>query len=164
VPTIFKTQVIDIIFNGKKIELELWDTAGQEDFDRLRLFSYPKTDVLLICFSVVSRDSYANVFEKWSPEVKHFCENVPFILVGTKRDLRDNENEENARERERRREKPIKFEEGCAAAEQINAYGYSECSAMFNDGVRAVFEMALEASMAMEKKGRFRQRLNCSLL
>lgn len=67
------------------MELALWDTAGQEDYDRLRPLSYPDTDVILMCFSIDSPDSLENIPEKWTPEVKHFCPNVPIILVGNKK-------------------------------------------------------------------------------
>lgn len=70
----------------------MWDTAGQEDYDRLRPLSYPDTDVILMCFSVDSPDSLENIPEKWTPEVKHFCPNVPIILVGNKKDLRNDPN------------------------------------------------------------------------
>jgi GTPase SAR1 family protein len=50
--------------DGKTISLGLWDTAGQEDYDRLRPLSYPQTDVFLICFSLVSPPSYENVRTK----------------------------------------------------------------------------------------------------
>lgn len=52
--------------DGKQISLGLWDTAGQEDYDRLRPLSYPQTDVFLICFSVISPPSYDNVTAKVS--------------------------------------------------------------------------------------------------
>lgn len=42
-----------------------------------------------MCFSVDSPDSLENIPEKWTPEVKHFCPNVPIILVGNKKDLRN---------------------------------------------------------------------------
>ncbi|XP_010780648.1 transforming protein RhoA-like, partial [Notothenia coriiceps] len=74
-----------------QVELALWDTAGQEDYDRLRPLSYPDTDVILMCFSVDSPDSLENIPEKWTPEVKHFCPNVPIILVGNKKDLRNDD-------------------------------------------------------------------------
>lgn len=70
------------------MELALWDTAGQEDYDRLRLLSYPDTDVIVMCFSIDLPDSLENIQDKWIPEVTHFCPNVPIILVGNKRDLR----------------------------------------------------------------------------
>lgn len=84
VPTVFENYVADIEVDGKQVELALWDTAGQEDYDRLRPLSYPDTDVILMCFSIDNPDSLDNIPEKWTPEVRHFCPNVPIILVGLK--------------------------------------------------------------------------------
>lgn len=65
-----------------QVSLGLWDTAGQEDYDRLRPLSYPQTDVFLICFSIASPSSFENVTSKWYPEIKHHCPDAPIILVG----------------------------------------------------------------------------------
>lgn len=83
-PTVFENYVADIEVDGKEVELALWDTAGQEDYDRLRPLSYPDTNVILMCFAIDSPDSLENVPEKWVPEVKHFCPGVAFVLVGCK--------------------------------------------------------------------------------
>lgn len=40
VPTVFETYVADIVVDGVTVELALWDTAGQEDYDRLRWVMY----------------------------------------------------------------------------------------------------------------------------
>ena len=68
VPTVFENYVADVEVDGKHVELALWDTAGQEDYDRLRPLSYPDSHVILICFSVDSPDSLDNVQEKVSAQ------------------------------------------------------------------------------------------------
>ena len=88
-PTVFDNYAVTVMIGGEPYTLGLFDTAGQEDYDRLRPLSYPDTDVILMCFSVDSPDSLENIPEKWTPEVKHFCPNVPIILVGNKKDLRN---------------------------------------------------------------------------
>ncbi|KAK3104049.1 hypothetical protein FSP39_023995 [Pinctada imbricata] len=134
------------------VELALWDTAGQEDYDRLRPLSYPDTDVILMCFSIDSPDSLENIPEKWTPEVKHFCPSVPIILVGNKKDLRNDES--TKRELMKMKQEPVRPEEGRAQAEKINAYGYLECSAKTKEGVREVFETATRAALQTKKKKR----------
>ncbi|XP_039113575.1 transforming protein RhoA-like [Hyaena hyaena] len=145
VATVFENYVADIEVDGKQVELALWDTAGQEDYDRLRPLSNPDTDVILMCFSIDSPDSLENIPEKWTPEVKHFCPNVPIILVGNKKDLRNDEH--TRRELAKMKQEPVKPEEGRDMANRIGAFGYMQCSAKTKDGVREVFEMATRAAL-----------------
>lgn len=151
VPTVFENYVADIEVDGKQVELALWDTAGQEDYDRLRPLSYPDTDVVLMCFSIDSPDSLTNIQEKWTPEVRHFCPNVPIILVGNKKDIRA---EAEACSDSRNRIETVKSDMGKTMAEQIGAYAYLECSAKTKEGVRDVFETATRAALATKPKNK----------
>jgi small GTP-binding protein len=83
------------MMEGLPTSLGFWDTAGPEDYDRLRPLSYPHTDIFVVCFSLVSPASFENVQAKWVPEIRHHCPNTPFILAGTKLDLLSGESEEN---------------------------------------------------------------------
>lgn len=159
VPTVFENYVADIEVDTKQVELALWDTAGQEDYDRLRPLSYPDTDVILMCFSIDSPDSLENIPEKWTPEVRHFCPSVPIILVGNKKDLRHDNS--TLRELGKMKQQPVTVEEGNAMADKIGAYGYMECSARTKDGVREVFELATKAALQARKR---KPKTKCDVL
>ncbi|CAF3508067.1 unnamed protein product [Rotaria socialis] len=128
IPTVFDNYSANVMVDGKPINLGLWDTAGQEDYDRLRPLSYPQTDVFIICFSLVSPASFENVRAKWFPEVSHHCPDTPIILVGTKVDLRDDRNViDKLREKKL---SPISTFQGESMRKEIGALKYLECSAL----------------------------------
>ncbi|XP_022362943.1 rho-related GTP-binding protein RhoD isoform X1 [Enhydra lutris kenyoni] len=87
-PTVFERLTVNLQMKGKPLDLQIWDTAGQVDYDRLRPLFYPDASVLLLCFDVTSPHSFDNIFNRWYPEVSHFCKEVPVIVVGCKTDLR----------------------------------------------------------------------------
>lgn len=66
VPTVFENYVTDCRVDGKSVQLALWDTAGQEDYERLRPLAYANAHVILIGFSVDTPDSLDNVRHKVS--------------------------------------------------------------------------------------------------
>jgi small GTP-binding protein len=118
--------------------LGLFDTAGQEDYDRLRPLSYPQTDVFLVCFSVTSPASFENVREKWFPEVHHHCPGVPCLIVGTQTDLRD---DPAVREKlAKQKMAPVRKEDGDRMAKELGAVKYVECSALTQYKLKDVFD------------------------
>jgi len=143
VPTVFDNYTAQVMVDGKVIILGLWDTAGQEDYDRLRPLSYPQTDVFVICFSLVSPPSYENVRSKWWPELCHHSPSTSIILVGTKLDLREDPATID-RLRDRRMQ-PLTYQQGIAMAKEIGAVKYLECSALTQKGLKNVFDEAIRA-------------------
>jgi len=143
IPTVFDNFSANVVVDERPVNLGLWDTAGQEDYDRLRPLSYPQTDVFLICFSLVSPSSYENIRAKWSPEVRHHCPTTPIILVGTKSDLRDDQ--PTLRKLQEKNLHPVSQQNGQALAREIGAVKYLECSAYTQAGLRAVFDDTIRA-------------------
>ncbi|TPX32406.1 hypothetical protein SmJEL517_g04449 [Synchytrium microbalum] len=161
VPTVFENYVADIVVDGKEIELALWDTAGQEDYDRLRPLSYPDSHVILICFAIDAPDSLENVQEKWISEVNHFCKDLPFLLVGCKVDLRDDP--KTIEELRKTNQSPVTTQQGKAVADRIHAYRYIECSARNNYNVKEVFEHATRAGLTVTRRSS-KKRGGCMIL
>ncbi|XP_055298679.1 ras-like GTP-binding protein RhoL [Sitodiplosis mosellana] len=137
-PTVFENYICDQTIDGKKFELTLCVTAGQEDYDRLRPLFYPNTDCFIICYSISNRASFENVLEKWYPEIQKCSPSVPIILVGTKSDKRYPISE-----------KFVTLNEAKELKRKIKAKALIECSAIEKKNIDAVF---LEAVRAVVKK------------
>ncbi|EAW50974.1 hCG1985303 [Homo sapiens] len=135
--TVFDNYAVTVMIAGEPYTLGLFDTAGQEDYDRLLLLSYPQTDVCLVCFSVVSPSSFENVKEKWVPEIICHCPKTPLLLAGTQTDLRDDSSIEKLA---KNKQKPITPEPAEKLVRDLKAVRYVECSALTQKGLRNVFD------------------------
>ena len=162
IPTVFDNYSANCFYQGTPFELGLWglfsfsisplffsfssiltffstDTAGEEDYDRLRPLSYPGTDIFFLCYSVENSCSLENIKAKWVPEIHKFCPNTPFIVVGLKTDLRDDE--EMIEQLKQRKRNMVSQEEGLRLASELGASQYVECSSKTFDGLKEAFEM-----------------------
>jgi len=141
VPTVFDNYCANVVVEGKPINLGLWDTAGQEDYDRLRPLSYPQTDVFLLCYSIANPSSFDNITAKWLPEILHHAPGIPILLVGTKIDIR--EDKVLLEQLQAKGVTLITTDQGAAKAKEIKAAKYLECSAKTQKGLKTVFEEAV---------------------
>jgi small GTP-binding protein len=131
VPTVFENYKCKVTVDNIEHNVQLWDTAGQEELVNVRQLSYPNTDVFLMCFSVADRTSYDNIKNKWVDEIKQYVKEPMFLLVGTKQDLRDSA------------EGPVSPQEGEQLKDQIGAFAYVECSAIKCQGIKDAFDKAI---------------------
>ncbi|XP_043930130.1 rho-related GTP-binding protein RhoV [Protopterus annectens] len=158
-PTAFDNFSVIVQVDGAPLRIQLCDTAGQEEFEFLRSFCYPGTDVFLVCFSVVNPSSFQNVVEKWIPEIRAKNARTPIILVGTQADLRDDV--KVLIKLDRFRLKPVPETQARNLAEKIRARAYVECSSLTQKNLKEVFDTAILA--AIEHKARLEKKMSVRL-
>merc|ERR1712154_340434 len=95
VPTQFDNYHTRFMVDGREITLDFFDTSGKDD-DDLRTVSYEKTDIFMILFAINHRESFRNCKNKWLKEIASITDSitnqpVPFILIGTKSDVKETE-------------------------------------------------------------------------
>ena len=128
--------------NGKEANLHIWDPGRSEGSERARISAYSQTDVIIIMFDVIRRDTLLDVEHFWFREVNGHCPNTPLILVGTKVDLRKDK---------RYRKNATSYDDGISLALKIKARGYLECSSKTLNGINTVFEEAVLAVLDPSK-------------
>ncbi|KTF84533.1 hypothetical protein cypCar_00022011 [Cyprinus carpio] len=163
-PSVFDKYVTTVSYGGKDIQLNLYDTAGQEDYDRLRPLSYQEVNLVVICYDVTNPTSFDNVTIKWYPEVRHFCRDVPIILIGCKTDLR--KDKEKMRKLKALDLEPITYLQGEEIKKQMNAEIYLECSAKYRENVEDIFREATKRALSARAKARHRRKKKkrCTIL
>ncbi|CAG8713484.1 5275_t:CDS:2, partial [Dentiscutata erythropus] len=145
IPTVFDNYAVTVMIGDDPYTLGLYDTTGQEDYDRLRPLAYPQTDVFLFCFSVTSPASFENVEERWFPEVYNYCSGIPCLIVGTRIELRDDPLV--IEKLSRQGMKPVTPEQGEKLVQKLGAIKYVECSAFTQKGMKNVFDEAIVAAL-----------------
>ncbi|XP_070819943.1 rho-related GTP-binding protein RhoF-like [Chaetodon trifascialis] len=160
VPTVFDESVVNLRYEGQHCRLHVFDTTGQEDYARLQPLSYHDANVVLICYDVISPSSFENIFMKWFPEVQHFCNGVPIILVGCKADLR--KDKDLMKKMRSSGQKTVTYIQGEEARRNLGAVLHLECSAKYRENVDDLFREATKQAL-MEKRARERGSV-CALL
>lgn len=140
VPTVFDNYGVNLMVDGNIYNLSLWDTAGQEDYDKIRPLSYANTDIFMVCYSIISETSFQNVKNKWRPELMHHSPRTPMILVGLKNDLRE-------------KAKEVVDEEVAKKYAMDNGFnGHYLCSAVTQEGLKTVFDSAVTCVINAKNK------------
>lgn len=131
-PTIYDKESIEVTLDGMRHTVQLHDTAGQEDYERIRQSFYKQAHCFLVCYSIDNRVSYGNIATKWVPEITAE-RRVPIVLVATKLDLRQDISSQ------------VTTAEGESLRRKIGANSFVECSAKANINVKLAVEQAVRA-------------------
>jgi small GTP-binding protein len=110
--------------NGTTVEIQLWDTAGQEQYRALGPVYYRNASAAIVVFDLANRSSFMNLGD-WISSFRDVCTiSAVVIVVGNKSD---------------RAERAVQSEEAKAWARGRNA-SYVETSAKTGQGVRVLFD------------------------
>uniref|UniRef100_A0A7E4UWA9 Rho-related GTP-binding protein RhoU n=1 Tax=Panagrellus redivivus TaxID=6233 RepID=A0A7E4UWA9_PANRE len=150
-PTAFDDYAIESLVNGKPKMLTVCDTAGEEEFNSLRPLSYPDADVFIVCYSVERAESMKHIRERWIPEIRHFCPNVPVLIVGNKKDIRSDIGRKSSRS-ENVEPAAVELEDAEALAREVSSLPLIECSAKQRENIRLVFDTAIRAAVAYRSR------------
>jgi len=129
-PIDFKNKLVNI--NGENINLEIWDTAGQEKYRTITSSFYHGGRGMLLVFDLTNMDSFYNI-QKWIEETRRYAsEGTKIYLVGNKSDLMI--------------DRKVSYDDATNFALQLNIE-YFECSAANGYGLINIFD-SLSMSMA----------------
>ncbi|XP_073699046.1 rho-related GTP-binding protein RhoU [Garra rufa] len=145
IPTAYDNFTARVVVDGRPVQLQLCDMAGQDEFERIRPLCYRDADVFLLCYSVVLPSSFRSVTDRWVPEVHRLSPGIPIILVGTQCDLR--EDVQVLIRLADGQKKPVSEDDARLCARSIGAVTFVECSALTQKNLKEVFDGAILASM-----------------
>ncbi|XP_075244613.1 ras-related protein ced-10-like [Convolutriloba macropyga] len=154
VPTTWDNFAKNIQIDREMIGLQICDTPGQEDYERMRPLLYNDTNAFIICYAINSRNSFENVQSKWIGEIRHHCPDKPVIIVATKTDFRLHKD---------LKEPLLSPEEGEQLRQSVGATLFLECSSLEGEGVNEVFKQAALAVLKPPPRPKS-NKINCNIL
>ncbi|XP_048736304.1 cdc42 homolog [Ostrea edulis] len=159
-PTLFDNYSATVSVHGIPYHLNLFDTAGKEDFSKVRVMSYINSDVFLVCFSIDDIKSLVHAQESWVPELRQHLPNTPFILVGTKLDVRFQQPDIQVVNSSK-----VSPKQGNEVASAVGAFSYVEVSSLSEDGVHDLInEIVAAAKTDWENKCTQKKTCPCVII
>ncbi len=103
----FKSKKVSL--NGELIQVQVWDTAGQEQFHKITTSYYKGAQGIMLVYDVADQKSLENV-EYWIKNIKsNASDSVQVVLIGNKIDLRQVDAQKKCVDTERGKEIAMKF-------------------------------------------------------
>ncbi|XP_052105493.1 cdc42 homolog [Mytilus californianus] len=137
IATVSETSTGSVSAYGDKYSVNIHELEDQS----ARSKTITASDVIVVCYSAVDKESFENVKSFWIPMVRKLNKKKPIVLVSTHSDMRDENNTDH-----------VSDSEGQNFMKSINADYYNKCSAATNEGVKNVFESVVCAAIRYRKK------------
>eukprot|EP01100_Stratorugosa_tubuloviscum_P004173 TRINITY_DN2038_c2_g1_i2.p1 TRINITY_DN2038_c2_g1~~TRINITY_DN2038_c2_g1_i2.p1 ORF type:complete len:179 (-),score=64.97 TRINITY_DN2038_c2_g1_i2:99-635(-) len=134
IPSVIELVSKNFEIDNKNIEFTFWDTIGGDDCNlriMTRVYCYERSDLILLCCSVDKKEQFEEIETFWLPELKQFAKLIPFIIVGTRCDLRNNE------------PNSISKFEALEIANKLNTI-YTECSSLKGEGLTKLLKKVVK--------------------
>lgn len=147
VPTIYENYKEEVEFEGKRYSIWIWDTAGTDEYARIRPLSYSGANIVGITFPMSSRSSFIDIREKWIGEVLHYCKDAAIVLIGLCLDEVEEGNPNH-----------VTVKEAKAFAHDNEFDGFLACSAKTGEGMDEVFPTLIRAL-----KSKHKDELSCNI-
>jgi len=137
--------------DGKIQDIDVWDTAGQEQFEMLRKMAYPASNVVVLGFCMTDKDSLQNILHGDGAWTKEITNNIgpydSWVLVGTKSDLWDEWKDDDAK-----KAKCVTMEDCYKVAEELKAKSFLATSAKTHTNMAELQTAILRAAIANRDK------------
>lgn len=149
IPTAYDTYNVVVKVDGEPIQVEICDTAGEDELNPLRHLCYPGTDVFMLCFSVVKPSTFESAWTRWADELTRMGASV--VLVGTQADQRSSTAIKQLLHRSG--QVPVSEAHAWNLADRLNA-PYVETSAKTCNQLKEAFDEAITLGLKQKTKKR----------
>ncbi len=160
--TVFDSYSTQVCVSNTTIDMVFYDTAGQEDYDAMRPLTYGDADIFFLCYECMTPGSFENIKSKWLVEKNKHAKGVPFMIVGTKIDLRNDKDRVKALLSSTGRGPVFAADLAGIEKEMPGCVGVMECSAKTAEGLREVFNAAITHCILSKQGGDGKKK--CAIL
>ena len=116
------------------LQLQIWDTGGQERFRHVRPKYYKNAHGALLVYDITNFETFRKLIS-WLAELDRYCGNIPIVLVGNKKDLED--------------KREVSVEDAEEFSKVYRTY-FTEASAKTGENVTYAFTLILNDIMGLE--------------
>lgn len=133
--------------------MSIFEACGEAEYAELRRVLYPEANVIILCVPLVNetQNSGKHIAEHWIKELKEHCDKVvPILVVGTMKDLRDEESTRTSSNK--KNHQWLKIKNLTSISKRFKISCAFECSAFSRENLQTVFQNAVKMGLKNRTK------------